>query len=155
MCFCFYCYQMSVTSCTDALISLYDNNRDNTAAAKKKQHTNKLVKPDYTSSVLCYIKLSWWLFAIWYLPSKHLINHSHWFGFFFNNGKWIYLSNPPGGEYAKHRVLGYSCLNMMARIEAVPAPKEWPTHTNSKLWVPLSLSELNARVKRCSSLIFW
>ena len=67
---------------------------------------------------------------------------------------WVYLKVPPGGEYAKQRVLGSSCLSIIERIVAVPAPSEWPTHTRSKFWVPLSVSLLKARVKRCSSFNF-
>ena len=67
---------------------------------------------------------------------------------------WVYLKVPPGGEYAKQRVLGSSCLSIIESIVAVPAPSEWPTQTRSKFWVPLSVSLLKARVKRCSSFNF-
>ena len=33
---------------------------------------------------------------------------------------------PPGGEYAMHRMSGYSFLSFRARIVAVPAPSECP-----------------------------
>ena len=40
-----------------------------------------------------------------------------------------YLSNPPGGEYAKHMRSGYLGLNKIDSMVATPAPKLCPVIT--------------------------
>ena len=41
-----------------------------------------------------------------------------------------YLSNPPGGEKAKHMRSGYSGFIKMANNAAAPAPRLWPVITS-------------------------
>lgn len=41
-----------------------------------------------------------------------------------------HLKSPPGGEKAKHLSVGKEFLSMMARMDAVPPPKLWPTITS-------------------------
>ena len=52
---------------------------------------------------------------------------------------YCYLRVPPGGENENALVRGNSCLSMMARMAAAPAPSEWPTHTTSNSRVSCSV----------------
>lgn len=56
---------------------------------------------------------------------------------------WVYcwagiLSKPPGGANEKHIKSGYSGRRRIARMAAVPAPKECPTRTSLNSLVPLA-----------------